>query len=765
MAIDLGSKALWGGEYEILDELAQGGMATVYTAHARSLDTTVAIKVLSPRLARDPAFLERFHAEATNIAALHHPNIIEVHHFGVENGIAYIAMRYVPGGTLKERLQLVGGQLGLHAAARLTAQIASALQYAHERGLVHLDVKPGNILLGNADWPLLSDFGIIRIAGDAREDGHRVAGTPAYMSPEQWLGGPIDGRSDQYSLGIMFYELVTGRRPFAGETSVELKAQHGDAVPPRPRELNPGIPGPVEEVMLRALEKRPEDRFPTIGEFGAALVEAVERSRGMQLETKKAIISAAPNLVGLVGLSVVGPLLATLPNPSLPVFRSLTLNWPIALIIAFLQILLLLGIRWQLIGLVTRLLGATVDALDQFTRAYVRLGTDPEGVLRIRAWRNAVVGSGEGIVNIAYLFIIYQIVAMPLIKTIALSVESSLEALVATAVAGLVVLVAAVIILKLFRTAGPVIALWALTVCWAFISAMPVVDEEIWGRVSLQWLIKLGVGLAVLATCLAVRKRVQAVAREYVTTIVNQQLRGVGRRLTGEQIAERREAVGRATDGLVNVLYLIVGYPIIALPLRNVLLSFVSETVAAILITVGVIVIAGLLVNQLRLASGVVPATLGLLICAPMLLGLPLFREGMLGGASLQWAGRLIIGLGVLALFIGIRGRVQAVGRAVIVPVLDQQLSSLRPSRSEAEEAGRLKVLEGSANAVVDVLYLVVAYFAVVGPVAGELAGAPSLHWVSPVLYALFVLVVISVLFQCVRGIVPALRPPLAASS
>jgi len=762
MAVDLASHTVLEGEYEIQQALAQGGMATIFTAHSRSLDTIVAIKVLSSRFARDPAFLERFHAEATNIANLHHPNIIEVYKFGVAGDVAYIAMRYVPGGTLKERLQLSGGQMNLSSAARLTSQVASALQHAHEHGLVHLDVKPGNVLLGNADWPLLSDFGIIRMAGDAREDGHRVAGTPAYMSPEQWQGGDLDGRSDQYSLGIMFYELVTGRRPFAGETSVELKAQHTDVAPPRPREINPGIPGPVEEVMLRALAKRPEDRFPTIGEFGTALVDAVERSRGMQLETKQAIISAAPNLVALAGLSVVAPLLASLPNPDLPVFRSLTLNWPVSLITALLQILLLLGIRWHLIGIVTRFLGAVVDAIDQFTRNYVRIGTDTEGVLRVKAWRNAVVASGEGIVNIAYLFIIYQIGALPLIKTVALAIDPGREAEVATAIAALAVLVAAAIILKLFRTAGPVIALWALTICWAFISAMPLVDEEIWGRVSLQWLIKLGIGLAVLLTCLAVRKRVQAVAREYVGTLINEQARNLQQGQNAEQSAARLDVVGRATDGLVNVLYLIVGYPIIALPLHNVLVSFVSETIGAILVTLCVFILAAILVNELRVASGVVPATLGLLICAPMLLGLPLFEPGLLGGPSLQWAGRFVIGLGVLALFLGIRGKVQAVGRAVIVPVMDHQLSSLRPSRSEAEEAARLKVLEGSADALVNVGYLIVAYFAVVGPVAGDVAGALSLGWVSAIIYALFVLLVVYVLYRFARGIAPALRPAVA---
>ena len=396
MAVDLSVQQLWAGEYEIREKVAQGGMATVYSAYARSLDTTVAIKVLSPRLSRDASFLERFRGEATSIAALHHPNIIEVHHFGEEGGAPYIAMRYVSGGTLKERLEVAGGLMELRAAARLIAQVASALDYAHERGLIHLDVKPANILLGNADWPLLSDFGIVRIAGDAREDGHRVAGTPAYMSPEQWQGLDVDGRSDQYSLALTFYEMVTGRRPFSGGTSAELKAQHLSVEPARPRDLNPGIPGPIEEVMLRAMSKDRDDRFPTIGEFGTALVEAVEESRGMQLETKQAMVAVAPSLVALLFLSAFAPLLASLADTSRPVYSDLTLDWPIRLVFALLQIGLLLGIRWHLIGLATRVFDGVLARVERLTRSAARGAPRGGGA---GAWRRAPRGWAQGLVR------------------------------------------------------------------------------------------------------------------------------------------------------------------------------------------------------------------------------------------------------------------------------------------------------------------------------------------------------------------------------
>src|SRR5262249_40844316 len=153
----------------------------------QSLDTTVAVKVLAPELARDPQFRQRFQDEARTIeqTEFHHPNMVTVHRFGEADGFAYIAMRFAPGGTLKDRLAARAGPIDLRTAGRVTAQIAAALQHAHGQGRVHLDVKPANILLGNADWPLLSDFGIMAVIGDPGGGAGRAAGTPAYMSPEQ----------------------------------------------------------------------------------------------------------------------------------------------------------------------------------------------------------------------------------------------------------------------------------------------------------------------------------------------------------------------------------------------------------------------------------------------------------------------------------------------------------------------------------------------------------------------------------------------------
>jgi eukaryotic-like serine/threonine-protein kinase len=311
MAANLIGRKLLGGEYELLEVLGVGGMATVYRASSRSLETDVAIKVLAPRLASDPNFRERFHDEARSLAHLHHPNLIEVHHYGEEGDLVYIVMRMVPGGTLKDRLQALEGPLDLTSTARVVGQVADALQDAHDQGLVHLDIKPANILLGRVDWPLLADFGITRAVGreGTGHGGERMAGTPLYMSPEQCRGGPVDGSSDQYSLAVTAFELLTGHWPFVAETTEVLLQRQIEDTPPRPRGLNPGIPGPVEDVLLRGLAKTPEDRYPTIKQFASALTSAVEAARGVTLETKAALAGAAPHLLGVLALVLLGPLL------------------------------------------------------------------------------------------------------------------------------------------------------------------------------------------------------------------------------------------------------------------------------------------------------------------------------------------------------------------------------------------------------------------------------------------------------------------------
>src|SRR5262249_43609291 len=380
-----------------------------------------------------PAFRAQFQAEAHRIAELHHPNIIEVYDFEAEGELLYIAMRYVRGGSLLEYMRHLDGPMDLSQAAKLIAQLASALQEAHNQGLVHQDVKPANVVLGRADWPLLSDFGIAG-AGTREERGGHITGTPPYMSPEQWRGETLTGASDQYSLAVMFYQLVTRQLPFQADTQLELERQVLSASPRRLRELNPGIPGPVEEVVLRALAKRPFDRFDSITDFSTALVEAVERSRGMQLETKQALVEVGAGLTAVVGLSILTPALVSLADPNEAVFHQLTLNWPILVLIALVQGVVLFSIRWQLVGLLGRAFGGALDALDRVTRLYARLGTDPHGPLNVQLWRNSVVGSAEYIVNIVYVLLLYGLIGIPLVKTVSLAWDFRAEPLVATAV-------------------------------------------------------------------------------------------------------------------------------------------------------------------------------------------------------------------------------------------------------------------------------------------------------------------------------------------
>ncbi|TAK35301.1 MAG: serine/threonine protein kinase [Chloroflexota bacterium] len=757
IAAHLEGRSLWAGEYEIKEKIGRGAMAFVYKAYARSLDTTVAVKVLSSRLAQEPPFKSRFHAEARRVAALHHPNIIEVHHFGEEDGVPYIAMRYVPGGTLKERLQGLGGPMELRAAARVTAQVASALQHAHEAGCVHLDVKPANVLLGNAGWPLLSDFGISRTVGDAREDDQEIVGTPYYSSPEQCQRLPLDGRSDQYALAVMFYELVTGQPPFRGETPAELTAQHVGAPPLCPRELNPGIPGPVEEAVLRALEKRPEDRFPTVGDFGAALVESVERSQGVQLETKQSIVAVAPRLMALVLLSVVAPLLGGLPRPDLPLFRAFTLNWPINLATALLQVALLASIRWQLIGLGSRLLRAAVDALDVLTRVHVRLGTDAEGPLHVGAWRNRLVGSAESIVNVTYLFLVYQIVGPSLVKTAALLLNPNAETLIATAVVALVLLVAVAIVVKVHRANGSIAAACASAICWGFISAMPMVEKRVYEQLSLQWLAKLIVGLLVMAIFLRARERVHGVVRGFAIPLANQLLRELRWGYSPDQAAAQRQCIEQTCDRLVDVVYFIVGYSIIALPLQRVLDPLIGSTPAAVVIAAGVVIVSGLLLRRLFLDAGVVATTMGVLMCAQMWMALPLF-EGKLVGVSLKWAPYLLIAVPILAILFRERRRVGDVARVVVVPAVDNHLGILLPADNEAQAETRRKRLEEASDRLVDLLYLFLVYVVIVRPLSGALAGAANIGWSHLLIWAMFVPAVVSVAVKFERLIAPTLR-------
>ena len=263
------------GPYRIVGPLGEGGMAAVYKAYQPSMDRNVALKVLPRHFASDAQFVARFQREAKILAKLQHPHILPVHDFGEAGGYTYIVMPFVPTGTLAAILK--GRPLPLSRIESIVTQVGAALNYAHARGLIHRDLKPSNILVDESGNCLLTDFGLARIlegAATLTATG-AIMGTPAYMSPEQGLGEKLDPRTDIYSLGVVLYEMTTGRVPFSAETPMAVVVKHINDPLPMPRKLNQSLPEAVERVILKALAKSPADRYQTAGEFVKGLAAAV----------------------------------------------------------------------------------------------------------------------------------------------------------------------------------------------------------------------------------------------------------------------------------------------------------------------------------------------------------------------------------------------------------------------------------------------------------------------------------------------------------
>ena len=273
---------VFNGRYELHRRLGRGGMAEVFLARDQLLDRPVAVKVLFPEFATDPAFVERFRREATAAANLSHPNIVGVFDWGEADNTYFIVMEYVDGRTLSEVLRDEGP---LHPArvADIGADVAAALGSAHRNGVVHRDVKPGNVIVTGAGLVKVADFGIARAIAASTEANltqvGTVMGTAAYFSPEQARGDTVDPRSDIYSLGCVLYELVLGRPPFAGETPVAIAYQQVHESPVPPRQINPQIPAALEAIILKCLAKNPANRYPAAEDLRADLRRFREGNR------------------------------------------------------------------------------------------------------------------------------------------------------------------------------------------------------------------------------------------------------------------------------------------------------------------------------------------------------------------------------------------------------------------------------------------------------------------------------------------------------
>ena len=261
--------------YKIIRELGRGGMAVVYRATDSMLDRNVAVKMIlaeytSPE--KSEKILKRFNREAKSLASLSHPNIVKVLDYGEYESTPYLVMEFISGGALKAKM---GRPMPYAEAAALLLPVARALQHAHQQKIVHRDVKPENILINDANQPMLSDFGILKLVDVEESHGltgtGRIVGTPAYMSPEQIRGREVDGRTDMYSLGIVLFEMITGRKPYNANTPIELSMQHLHDPIPKAKQFIRDLPAEVDQVIAKAIAKNPEDRYPNMTVFAQAL--------------------------------------------------------------------------------------------------------------------------------------------------------------------------------------------------------------------------------------------------------------------------------------------------------------------------------------------------------------------------------------------------------------------------------------------------------------------------------------------------------------
>ncbi|MEX1007435.1 MAG: Stk1 family PASTA domain-containing Ser/Thr kinase [Acidimicrobiia bacterium] len=323
--------------YELRTTIGRGGMADVYLAHDRLLNRRVAVKVLSPTFAADPSFVERFRREAQAAASLNHPSIVAVYNWGQDDNTSFIVMEFVNGQTLRDLLRHYG-TLPPMEAARIAADIAEGLEFAHRNGVVHRDIKPGNVLITPEGEVKITDFGIARAeSSDTLTKTGAVLGTATYFSPEQAQGLALDGRSDVYSLGVVLYEMATGVAPFTADSPISVAYKHVREEPVPPSRVKPDIPGALDRIILTAMAKDVALRYPSAAELRAEL---------LRFERGRPLLGGPAAPVAPVAATITTQAAAASPPPAhaLPQERKRPRSWgaAISVVIAFGLLLVLI---------------------------------------------------------------------------------------------------------------------------------------------------------------------------------------------------------------------------------------------------------------------------------------------------------------------------------------------------------------------------------------------------------------------------------------
>ncbi len=301
-------ETLLNNRYRLVSQQGSGGMAVIYRAFDQVLKRPVAIKILRPSLITDPSFLTRFQNEAQNVARLTHPNIVTVHDVGQDRNTHYIVMEFVDGQDLKKLIR-AEAPFSVGRALNLAIQICAGVGYAHRSGLVHADVKPQNVLVAEGDLVKVTDFGIAQALSDAAigERQKVVWGSPHYFSPEQAQGERPTPASDVYSIGIVLFEMLTGRLPFIGADQQELALAHIKEPPPRVTEFNPSVPAQLEQIILKVMSKEPASRYRTADQLGRILIsyqkQGHQTTGDISSPVRAPVSGAPPTVAGVASIA------------------------------------------------------------------------------------------------------------------------------------------------------------------------------------------------------------------------------------------------------------------------------------------------------------------------------------------------------------------------------------------------------------------------------------------------------------------------------